>query len=99
MAARFRLPRLRWLALFALAIALLSWYVGLENWVEHQRRAAQEALSRDDFWEARRAVARGLWAAPRRAALHLLAGQTARRQGRLSEARAHFARCAIRERR
>src|SRR5205823_6208649 len=88
--ARLRPGRLAAAALALAATGYLLW-LGGEAWQFHQAKsAAQEALARYDFAEARRRLDRCLQLRPGAAPLHLLAAQAARRAGDLQAAQQHL---------
>jgi predicted Zn-dependent protease len=82
------------LLLAAVALIGLGIYHAAQSWlVERNFRAAQEALERDDFDQARAQLARCLRLRPRNAAFHLLAARTARRAGDVAVAEAQLDLC------
>jgi predicted Zn-dependent protease len=89
-----RRPRLVAFTLTLLALVGLSAYSGGRRfWRDYQRRAAQKALDRRDFAEARARLARCLQSWPEDTQLRLLAARAARRDGDYEEAGKQLGRC------
>src|SRR5262249_915871 len=79
------------LVLSALALlGLGAWFVTVPLWAQHHLRAAEAALGRLDFAEARDPSDRCLAISPEDPAAHLLAAQAARRAGALEDAERHL---------
>ncbi len=90
----WRRPRLLAFTLTLLGLAVLGAYPGGRLfWRYYQRRAAQQALERRDFGEARARLAQCLQTWPEDAELALLAARAARRDGDLEEANQFLQRC------
>lgn len=79
--------------LLSLITAGLVLWGGRAWWTDHHLKAAQKALSRQRFAEARFHFDRILWLRPTDADVHLLAGRAARRAGDAEAARKHYQQC------
>jgi tetratricopeptide (TPR) repeat protein len=71
-------------------LGLGAWFLLLPLWARHHFRAAEAALDRLDFDEAREHLDRCLRFSPEDPAAHLLAAQAARRAGALEDANRHL---------
>src|SRR5205823_1655942 len=84
----------------AVALALLgligfaAYSAGRGFWAERHFRAAERALERNDFAQARTHLQWCLQADPTRPEVHFLLARTARRTGILAEAQEQLAACA-----
>jgi tetratricopeptide (TPR) repeat protein len=80
-----------------LAAALVGWWGGRQWWAGRQLQAARAALARQDLDAAQDRLAACLAVWPDSPEVLLLAGQTARRRGDLSEAERFLDRCQGRQ--
>lgn len=87
-------PRARrfWIAALLLVIGVASYRIGLQVWGDYQLAQAERAIEERDFAKAHSALDRCLWLWPDKPYVHLLAGRTARREGRWKDARVHLQR-------